>query len=493
MSGLSATSKKAMSVSASRDPASMLIVSTRKDGLGGRLLAMANAKALADRLGYRFGFTWSDRKITDEGSHTVDVVQNIFSSDFIERHWLGEKIKAANFRVLGDAAFTPSDLAAIAGRQSGWICNQFNAVDFFRDDGAEPVRRSDALRSFGFAPAVRQALEAAGKCPFPGPMAALHLRSGDIVHGSNRRRLIFADKVIPSTLGKAIVSELSLKGLTTLLIGQDRAMLDYLQTETGAMRTDDFGAGEFEEDETLRAFFEMALMASCEQIHAGKSIYAELASVLSAVPCTYVDALFSRARATEIILGEVQAHGSHYGPLECAFAYQWTFLTLEDEIKPAQARELLGKAQALDPENEAYGLKMAVAHYREGDPESGEAILESLMKTQWGARSKLPLPMLDIMTNLFGGWLALARDFDVFFAAAKAGHPYAMACSAYIMHEVLGEKSSAVETAARLVKMEPANPIFREIRRRVRWGKKPKTGRLAKAIWRLRRIKGHWL
>jgi hypothetical protein len=35
----------------------MLIAATRIDGLGGRLLAMANAKSLADTLGCRFGFT----------------------------------------------------------------------------------------------------------------------------------------------------------------------------------------------------------------------------------------------------------------------------------------------------------------------------------------------------------------------------------------------------------------------------------------------------
>ena len=57
-------------------------------------------------------------------------------------------------------------------------------------------------------------------------MAALHLRSGDIVHGPHRRRLVFADKVIPSTLAKAIVADLSSQGLTTLLIGQDAGLIE---------------------------------------------------------------------------------------------------------------------------------------------------------------------------------------------------------------------------------------------------------------------------
>lgn len=471
----------------------MLIVTNRKDGLGGRLLAMANAKALADRLGYRFGFTWNSRNILDEGSHTVDVVGKIFSADFIDRHWLGEKISRAGFGVLGGKEFTPSDLGAVArqGRLRGWICDEFDALDFFHDDNAEPVGRSETLRAFGFSPAVRNALDAAGKRRFPGPMAALHLRSGDIVYGQNRRRLVFAEKVIPSVLAKAIITELSSRGLTTLLVGQDHATLDYLTAETGALRTNDFGAGEFRE-ETLNAFFEMALMARCQQIHAGGSIYATVASLLGDRPCIGPSALFGKSRAAEIVTEELRAHQSDYHRLESAFGYRWAFQALEDEISPARARELLGKAQALDPENDAYDLKMAAACFRDGDHAAGEAILKSLMISQSRRRSSIPLPMMDVLTSRLGGYRPMANDFDVFLAAARAGHPYAMACSAYILVEVFDDRTSAVEMAARLVKMEPGNPIFRKIRRRVAMGKRPESGRLAKARWRLGGLRWLW-
>jgi len=494
MNGFSATLKRAMSGSEADGDRSMLIAVNREDGLGGRLLAMANAKSLADRLGYRFGFTWSSRDITDQESHTVDVVGKIFSADFIEKHWLGEKIRAADFGVLGGTPFAPSDLEAVArqGKLKGWICDDFDVLDFFHDEDAQPVRRSEALRAFGFAPAVRQALDAAGKCRFPGPMAALHLRSGDIVHGHHRRRLVFADKVIPSTLARAIVSELSSRGLTTLLVGQDRATVDYLSTQTGALRTDDFGAEDFRGEEALRAFFEMALMARCRQIHAGTSIYAVVASVLGDVPCLGTSTLFSKPRAAEIIVEELQAHEADYHPLEAAFGYQWSFLSLEDEIAPAQARQLLGKAQALDPDNDAYDLKMAAVHFREGNYPAGEAILKSLMISQSRRRSRIPLPMMDILADRPGGYLTMAKDFEVFFAAARAGHPYAMACWAYILVEVLEDRNSAVEMAARLVKMEPGNPIFRRIMRRVGLGKKPKSGRLARMRWRLGRLVTAW-
>lgn len=490
MNGFSATLKRAMSGSEPRDDRSMLIVANRIDGLGGRLLAMANAKSLADRLGYRFGFTWNSKDITDEDSHTVDVVGKIFSADFIEKHWLGDRIKTADFGVLGGSAFAASDLETVArrGKLRGWICDDFGVLDFFSDEGVRPVR-SEALRAIGFAPAVRWALDAAGKCSFPGPMAALHLRSGDIVYGQYRKRLVFADKVIPSTLARAIVSELSSRGLTTLLVGQDRATVDYLSAQTGALRTDDFGAADFKGEEALSAFFEMALMARCQQIHAGNSIYAVVASVMGEVPHLGVDALFDKPRAAKLIMEELQAHQADYHPLEAAFGYQWAFLSQEGEIDPTLARELLGKAGALDPENDAYDLKMAAAYFHEGNYPAGEAILKSLMTSQSQRRSKIPLPMMGALTDRIGGCLTMAKDLDVFFAAASAGHPYAMACAAYILVEVLQDRKSAVEMAARLVKIEPGNPIFRRIRRRVRLGKKPNSGRLARARWRLGRLR----
>ncbi|QKC86110.1 hypothetical protein EB232_09795 [Mesorhizobium sp. NZP2077] len=472
----------------------MLIVANRIDGLGGRLFAMANAKSLADRLGYRFGFTWNSRDITDQDSHTVDVVGKIFSGDFIEKHWLGEKIKAAEFGVLGGSAFAPSDLEAVArsGKLRGWICDDFGVLDFFRDEGVRPAP-SEALQAFGFSPAVRQALDAAGKCRFPGPMAALHLRSGDIVYGQYRKRLVFADKVIPSTLARAVVAELSSKGMTTLLVGQDRATVDYVSGQTGALRTDDFGAAAFKGEEALSAFFEMALMARCQQIYAGNSIYAVVASVMGEVPCLGISALFDKQRAAELIMEELQAHQADYHPLEAAFGYQWAFLSQEDEIAPAQARELLGKAGALDPENDVYDLKMAASHFHEGNYPAGEAILKSLMIGQSRLRSKIPLRMMGALAGRVGGGLTMAKDLEVFFAAARAGHPYAMACAAYILLEVLEDRKSAVEMAARLVKVEPGNPIFRRVRRRIRLGKKPQSGRLARARWRLGRLRPPWL
>lgn len=451
--------------------------------MGGRLLAMVNAKSLADTLGYRFGFSW--RPLHDDKFHFVEKVDKIFSADFVEKHWLGEKVEPSGFDVLDEAAFTRAGLDAAAGRRGlrGWICNEFLIRDFFHG-GPELVRRSETLRGFGFSQAVNEALDAADRPPFPRPIAALHLRSGDIVRGKYRSMLDFSNKVVASTLVKSIVSELSSKGLTTLLIGQDRATLEYLRSETGALLSDDLGAPEFE-DETLRAFFEMRLMARCRTIYAGSSVYASVASTMGDIALVHPKTLFDRSRTAEMILGELSRHQGDYHPLEAAFGYQTAFLDLEDQISPARARDILEKAYALDPGNDIYPLKIAAAFFRERDYQSGEAVLKALMTRQFETSPAMPLRAIGVLVCRSWRGQVMSKDFESFFAAAADGHAYAAACSAHILHIVFGKLKPARRMIAMSLEAEPANALFKRIQRHIRPLTTPQSGLLAKARLRL--------
>ncbi|MBA1140781.1 hypothetical protein H0241_11005 [Mesorhizobium sp. CCANP35] len=435
--------------------------------MGGRLLAMVNAKALADATGHRFGFTWK-RAVSDKTFHIVDTVDNIFNPDFIEKHWLGEKIRETNLAVLKKNKFTRASLNASARRSyfRGWLCNDFNVLESFRDNG-KPLATSETIRTIGFAESVQHALRTAESCHFPGQMVGLHLRSGDIVRGKYRSMLNFNGKVIPSTLAKAIIAELASQGMATLLVGQDRATLDYLRSQTGALLTDDFGANEFE-DQTLRAFFEMALLARCQRIYAGSSVFASVASVMGGSPHIKATKLFSPPRAAQLMLGELAQNHADYHPREAAFGYLSAFLAIEDEISPVRAREILGKGYALDPENDVYALKIVASYFREKDYAAGEAILKSRMTAQFEARPKVPLPMLLALSRKTVHGHAMGKDFASYFAAARAGHPYATACSAHILHDGFGELKPALEMIARSQAAEPANALFRTIRRYIR-------------------------
>ncbi|WP_254633920.1 hypothetical protein [Mesorhizobium sp. GbtcB19] len=465
------------------DPASTLIAATRTDGLGGRLLAMANAKALADTFGYRFGFTWNRKRAADKAFHIVDVADGIFSADFIERHWLGESVKASDFGMLDLATLAGRNLAEVAKEKKlrGWICD---GIDVLQSDAPQLAKRAETLRGFDYAAPVKEAIAAAARSRIPGPMAALHLRSGDIVHGKHRASLVFADKVIPSTLVRAIVSELSSRGLETLLIGQHRPTLDYLRAETGAMLTSDFGADAFT-DETLKSFFEMSLAARCRQIYSGSSVFAEIASLMGDAPLMRTTALFDAPKAAGIILDELRARQADYHPREAAFGYQSAFLAMEGKLPAPKAREILDKAYALDPQNHAYALKIASICFRERDYAAGEAVLKSVMTRQFRERPKIPLAIMQLLGEMLFRRYPFAADFEFFHAAGEAGYPYAAACSAWILQQTTTDQERALAMARRAVNAAPADPIVRKVRQRILQGKRPKSGLIAKARWRI--------
>lgn len=453
-----------------------VIVASRTDGLGGRLLAIVNSICLADKIGCRFGFTWNRQELTDRQFHVIEVADRIFSAEFIDRHWLGEKLDEDGFETLERISFSPSDLRKAASREGfkGWICNDFGILRVFYDQqsggqlfsGARDFDTTAAFRKIGFSDGVGNALAAACSRQFVRPTAALHLRSGDIVLGKHRSKLNFARKVIPSALAKPIVAELSSRGVDTLLVGQDRVTLEYLKSATGSFSADDFGASEFH-DSTYRAFFEMALMARCDHIYAGNSVFALVASIIGGAPRRSVGNLFSKRRASELVLAELEVHAADYHPLESAFGYQWAFLGLEEDIESHQAIEILEKAHALDPENPIYPLKNAVVHFRQADYSAGEQILRSLIQGELGAKPKPAFQSMRVLTGKTKvRGFALKEDFHLFFAAARAGYPYAAACSAHIF-SVLGDMTSAIRMADQALEAEPGNKIFSRTRRRL--------------------------
>ena len=89
-------SGEATFVLARHDAQSKLIAATREDGLGGRHLAMVNAKSLADTLGYRFGFAWGPTH--DEEFHSVAKVDKIFSGRFYREALAGGKGRTIGVR-----------------------------------------------------------------------------------------------------------------------------------------------------------------------------------------------------------------------------------------------------------------------------------------------------------------------------------------------------------------------------------------------------------
>jgi tetratricopeptide (TPR) repeat protein len=451
----------------------MTIVSSRKDGIGGRLISMINAKLIAQRVGCRFGFTWNRDAPVNKTFHVVDPVDKIFSVDFIERYWLGESIPENEFLALPEMEFTQRDLReTLRGKDTrGWICNELNVLRRFRDTPpilnflgfGETLRTKNVFRQLDFAPEVQVAFATAHRQAMARPMAAIHLRSGDIVYGKFRR-FQYTTKAIPSALVKALAGQLAALGMDVLLVGQDRATLEYLKKETGAYLTTDYGASDFS-DATTREFFEIALMSRCRRIYAGSSYFAALASAIRGIPVDKLTQMIRTSDAAELVLKELNVHGASYHPLEAAFGYQWSFRGLEHSLRKERAEEILLRARDLDPENEAYSVKLAALYFCHSDADGGERLLASLMENDLGTTSKMPTQSMQTFASMTSSGPFIGREFDFVKQAAERGYAHAAAYCANL-HFARGEPEKARRLIGLALQADSSSEAFQKLKER---------------------------
>jgi len=448
-----------------------MFVATRNDGLGGRVVAILTAISLAQRFDCRFGFTWRPR---EREFQVVEPVDRVFSAEFISQHWLGEEIDPEDFVTLGDRDFDRASLVrAVRQRFRGWNCDHFDIPNRFRDRWSlrDPFRTprgldmAAAFRSLKFSDQVRSAIDAANAVQLPAELAAIHLRSGDIVHGAYRK-FRFVPKVIPSALVRSLVEGLQTRGYAVLLVGEDAATLDYLRASTGALTTEEFGVQRVPEG-TPREFFEAALMSRCTAIYAGASLFAKLASAISGAPVRDPMELMGRQAALDAVLAELDRHGSEYGPLEAAFGYQWAYHRLEQDAEFETRRRILEIGRSLDPDNEAYDLKLALAHYRAGRTAEGEALLRAIFDRDIASSPKVPTNSMRLAARENYTDKFLSDDLPHLAHAAKQGLPYAALYAAQYYWE-RGEAKTADAMARNAASVEGAQNFISRMRKRAK-------------------------
>lgn len=163
----------------------LLVVSDRWDSLGGRLVSLVNARAVASALGADFGFVWPRR------GETIDYPASaLFSAAFCERHEIHPAALDDHVRVAGRELFSltlaeaTSRAATFEPNTAVFISQPFAPERFSGETPEEATRRfrvaCDSLEFSDEAAAIRSMI---GR-DVGTPPTALHARFGDIVAGA---------------------------------------------------------------------------------------------------------------------------------------------------------------------------------------------------------------------------------------------------------------------------------------------------------------------
>jgi hypothetical protein len=427
---------------------SRLFYAGRSDGFGERLRAILNAMVLADHFGGRFGFHWNPKIGGQTNHHAIAEVTDTFSEKFVADHHIDKARleamhivplrSAMTFRASHDGTM-PSDADAIEVDQTD-VPRQGVAFPSGLDRWAL-IRR--AWNDLTFSDTLEYARSRALAQPLPVRCVAIHLRAGDIVYGVFRMTDRFHSKVSPYPVAEEFIRRQIAKGVTPVIFGQDVDLCRYLRDRYGALLAHDM-ADAFGFDRNQQAMFDIVLMSRCQEIIAGNSGFAILASWVGGAKLINPQRAFSAkdmvAFIEQAIFSSDPAEG--VSPLQRAFACRYA-LVVSGQHFPTEPRfqRLMDHARAMDPENGFYHLVQAAASYAAGDTQTGEALVRKML----GTRSDFSRILL--AKKMQKGKHHLDPFIPVITQQAEMGSPGA-ALFAYTFFNGQGESDKAREYAA---------------------------------------------
>lgn len=341
------------------------IVAARGDGLGARLGAILNAMVLADVLELPFFFGWPPMG-ADASYHAIASVSDIFSKEFIDRHYR-QVVDTESYVTVMESTVTRKMLDDMQRSPTvrGLLINHWYGpvpLEGYSHD-ARALFRS-AFAKIGFSRAIQRVLAAARRIPLQD-CVAIHARRGDIVYGEYRFRL-FNRKYTPRAVVKGVIRSALDAGYRVLLFSDDEATLQLMKQDCSVLVSSELGASAFATSEE-RAIFDLAVMSRCRRIICNRSCFAIMAHYIGKAPMDDIIEYYQKGEAKRAMLADLERCRGQYTDLEAAKTYQYVAIELGAVVSPSERDALLSKAIELDPDNFAYGHVRAVDLLRLGD------------------------------------------------------------------------------------------------------------------------------
>lgn len=404
--------------------------STRQDGLGGRLTALLTAMRLAELLGIDLKFTWTGLgtwalDFNPVDGHSIAAPDEFFNQDFLDRHLIDRRRAPELPELAPHLKLTLQDFRELLERDGAIHVNYLPLSEMCAEDFPESsLKMRDCFDRIGFSGPIRDAVESAQNVDIAGPMTALHIRGGDIIYGSWRKRVQGTYKGMAIPVAKMMMEWALERGHSIVCFGHDGDVLDYLSHEYGVINgsalSAKFGT------EAQRAIFEIALMSRATQIIAGTSTFAKLAASLDGIPIQRPEQVSRKPRREEAIIRDLRVNADTYNRFHTAFAYWYLYYDRRNQ-RPSRANiEWLNKAQEYDRDNRLYTLVKAALLYKIEADDEAERVVEYALATD-AARGEREV--LEVLANPAHN----LKDYHRYFREASLrGWPFASVLHAVV-------------------------------------------------------------
>ena len=209
-------------------------VATRFDGLCQRLTTLLDAAVLAEVTGQDFGFTWMDADLPEIDAQANDDLTALFTPSFIDRHRVPVDALAPGMPRYFNQRYSKAQfdqmLAAAADHGDFWVDRPGNLPVIFPHlaDKMPSGTNARVFDQLGFTPGARAALDLAREIDLPPKPVALHLRAGDIVHGTHSNHGGYIHKAVSIFEAEGAAEKTRDNGNSLVLIGQEASFCNAL-------------------------------------------------------------------------------------------------------------------------------------------------------------------------------------------------------------------------------------------------------------------------
>ena len=333
------------------------VVARRFDQLAGRLGTLANAMAVADLYGWRFGFVWPPSR-DDSVSHPLQ----LFAPSFLAEHGLEESDLDGRTAIpcgdMSTAFVVLDDLVTFHAEQSPFfdVPGPFELLTAqVEDEDLARVRLRRAFDEVVWADELRPVIEFCRTWTRGERWTGVHVRAGDTIVGPWRNGM-WHEKYLPTSCLAAALAECRQEGSPVLLCSDHPRYAAWLRSRYGDVRlAGDVFPGFDGLTEVQRAFAEILLLSTCDRIVGPpRSAFSGFAAMLGCGTVTRCDELCPESTdrsPLEASLDAVEAAGSDR-PFLLPFVARdacWWADVYADELEAGEMLGALRRATRADP------------------------------------------------------------------------------------------------------------------------------------------------
>lgn len=346
-----------------------IIIPTRQDGFGARMIAVLNAMYLAEKTGFKFGLWWPEYKNYGDKDNAI-IVENenkIFSEKFIQEY----SVTNSKIDIIEGLEYASIDDIKNGnfGSTLGWWksypldCNMI--IDLDESDYIETCKKN--WRNIDFSMQYKNIILSQSQYLKSRNNIGIHVRNGETIFAYNFRRLIFQKMIMDRFFPLELVVELVLRNQNSesniILFGMDTEGLNKVKSITRSLSeskliflSSDFISKEMSEMEKI--FFDVSLLSQAGTVFCVKqSFYTKFASLIGNCRLIEYDSIFSMEEQFDIIVKNIEKY--NFGKLNRAASYAYLYTLAVKLNKTFEVKEeILNKAFENDNINYAYKIML---------------------------------------------------------------------------------------------------------------------------------------